>query len=215
MSSTPSLLRFARSGGPRRSRIVPVVLALALLTAVPAFAQDEEAEVADKPFSLMSRMLSGKPDSVAALAREQVGLKYRYGAKQPGKAFDCSGLVQYVMSKFDLSLPRTAREQAKVGTEVPKDESELQPGDLLYFGKGKRVTHIGIYVGDGRYVHAANRKKGVIESPLPKGTRRTRFWRGVRRLLHLPDSAAVAETAGALDTIRAVPTVTTGTLVRE
>jgi hypothetical protein len=215
MISTSPVLRSARSGGLRRSRIAHAVVALVLLSAVPAFAQDEEAEVAEKPFSLMSRMLGGKTDSVAALAREQVGLKYRYGARQPGKAFDCSGLVQYVMSKFDLSLPRTARDQAKVGTEVPKDERELKPGDLLYFGRGKSVTHIGIYVGDGRYVHAANRRKGVIESPLPKGTRRTRFWRGVRRLLHLPDSAAVAQATSALDTIRAVPTVTTGTLVRE
>ena len=86
------------------------------------------------------------------------------GAKAPGKAFDCSGLVQWVMAAFNLELPRTSREQAKAGIEVPKDPTKLLPGDLLYFGKGKSVTHIGIYVGEGRYVHASNPKTGVIEN---------------------------------------------------
>ncbi len=213
----PALPTRLRSGlGRRWSRIAQGVLVLAVLSVAPVWAQDEDAVAAEKPFAQMSRMLTGKPDSVAALARQQVGLKYKYGASQPGKAFDCSALVRYVMSAFDVNLPRTAREQAKTGVEVPKDPNELQPGDLLYFGKGKRVTHIGIYVGDGRYVHAANRRKGVIESKLPEGgTRRSRFWRGVRRLLHLPDTTGTAPLAP-VDTITVVPTMTVGsTTTRE
>ena len=58
------------------------------------------------------------------------------------------------------------------------------PGDLLYFGKGKRVTHIGIYVGDGRYVHAANRRTGIVESELP--TSSSTWWHGARRVIATP-----------------------------
>lgn len=168
------------------------VLALSIATPAAAHAQDDAAVAAapsDRPFSLMSRMVLGRRDSLALVARKQVGLRYKYGAKQPGKAFDCSALVQHVLSFFDVSLPRTAHEQAVVGEEVPRDSSALEVGDVLYFGKGNRVSHVGIYVGDGRYVHAANRRVGVIESTLPQpGSRRSRFWKGVRRFLHLDDT---------------------------
>lgn len=201
--------------------LLSLALAAAVLGGLPRVlqAQDEEAVAApkvEKPFSLMSAMLLGKRDSVAVIAREQVGLRYKYGAKQPGKAFDCSGLVQYVMAALGVDVPRTARDQAKMGDAVPKDPEQLQVGDLLYFGRGKRVTHIGIYVGDGRYVHAANRRAGVIESTLPApGTRRSsHWWRGVRRLLHLPDSttADTAITNRLLDSaaIAPVPQIVTG-----
>ncbi|MDX2192100.1 MAG: C40 family peptidase [Gemmatimonadales bacterium] len=187
-----------------RRRLVLTTL-LALGGWGSAWAQDEEAEVAApaasafdraKPFAAMNRMITwAKADTVVAVSREQVGLRYRRGAKAPGKAFDCSGLVQFVMETLQISLPRTANEQAKVGVPVEKDTADLRPGDLLTFGRGKRVTHIGIYVGDGRYVHAANRRKGVIESRLPaqQSRRFARWWKGVRRVLHLtPDSLEAA-----------------------
>lgn len=138
----------------------------------------------EKPFATISRMLMGAPqrDSLVQLARNQVGLDYKLGAVAPGKAFDCSGLVQWVMAKFNFDLPRTSREQAKVGRPIPKDPAQLQVGDLLYFGKGRVVDHIGIYVGDGKYVHAANSRKGVVEANLPTGRSATSWWKGVRRL---------------------------------
>jgi len=143
-----------------------------------AFSKDE------KPFATISRMFLKSPaqDSLILLTREQVGLRYKLGAKAPGKAFDCSGLVQWVMARFNVDVPRTSREQSKLGLEIPKDPSQLRPGDLLFFGKGKTVSHVGIYVGDGKYVHAANRRKGVIESSLPTGRWATSWWKGVRRI---------------------------------
>ncbi|HEX7024392.1 MAG TPA: NlpC/P60 family protein, partial [Gemmatimonadales bacterium] len=63
--------------------------------------------VPEKPFAALSRTLLGGRDSVVRLARQQVGLKYRLGAVKPGLAFDCSGLVKWVMAAFDLHLPRT------------------------------------------------------------------------------------------------------------
>lgn len=139
---------------------------------------------AEKPFAALSRTVLAGRDSLVQLARQQVGLKYRLGAVRPGLAFDCSGLVKWVMGAFDLHLPRTAAEQARLGIEVPKDTAQLLPGDLLFFGKGRRVTHIGIYVGEGKYVHAANRRKGVIESDLARVT--SRWWKGARRVLAGP-----------------------------
>ncbi len=140
----------------------------------------------EKPFAALSRTILAGRDSLVRLTRQQVGLRYRLGAVRPGLAFDCSGLVKWVMSMFDLHLPRTAAEQARVGIEVPKDPAQLIPGDLLFFGKGKRVTHIGIYVGEGRYVHAANHRVGVIESDILRAT--PRWWKGARRVMVTPDS---------------------------
>ena len=135
----------------------------------------------EKPFAAISRALLGGRDSLVELTRQQVGLKYRLGAVKPGLAFDCSGLVKWVMAAFDLHLPRTAAEQAKLGIAVPKDTAQLLPGDLLFFGRGKRVTHVGIYVGDGKYVHAANRRKGVVESIV--SSPESKWWKGARRVI--------------------------------
>jgi cell wall-associated NlpC family hydrolase len=137
--------------------------------------------IPEKPFAALSRTLLGGRDSLVRLTKQQVGLRYKLGAVKPGLAFDCSGLVKWVMAAFDLHLPRTAAEQARLGIEVPRDTAQLLPGDLLFFGRGKRVTHIGIYVGEGKYVHAANRRKGVIESDVSPAN--SRWWKGARRVI--------------------------------
>lgn len=170
-----------------RASVRFALTAAVLVVALPASgsAQGTAFTRDEKPFTTISRMFA-KPaprDSVVALVKSQVGTRYRLGAKAPGKAFDCSGLVQWVMAAFNLDVPRTSREQAKEGFEIPKDPSQLLPGDLLYFGKGKKVDHVGIYVGEGKYIHAANRRKGVIEAALPTGKLATTWWKGARRLL--------------------------------
>ncbi|MEO8450357.1 MAG: C40 family peptidase [Gemmatimonadota bacterium] len=151
-----------------------------------AQAQRPDSQELPKPFAELSRTILAGRDSLVGTAKAQIGTKYRYGASKPGKAFDCSALVQWIASLFNAKLPRTAAEQAKTGIEVPKDTAQLLPGDLLFFGKGKRVTHIGIYVGEGKFVHAANRRKGVIESDI--GRTRQTWWKGVRRIFVDPDS---------------------------
>jgi cell wall-associated NlpC family hydrolase len=172
-----TLLRHARTPA-----LLAAILAASLSGTLSA--QSTAFSKSEKPFATISRMFLKAPaeDSLIRLAREQVGLRYKLGAKAPGKAFDCSGLVQWVMARFNLDVPRTSKEQAKLGLEIPKDPSQLLPGDLLFFGKGKKVSHVGIYVGDGKYVHAANRRKGVIESSLPTGRWATNWWKGVRRV---------------------------------
>ena len=83
-----------------------------------------------------------------------VGTPYRYGGNTPEGGFDCSGLVTYVFrDMLDLRLPRTSRELAQVqGPRI--DPRKLAPADLVFFGSRGNVSHVGIYVGEGRFVHA-------------------------------------------------------------
>jgi peptidoglycan DL-endopeptidase CwlO len=96
-------------------------------------------------------------------AMSKVGSPYRYGATGPN-AFDCSGLVSWAYKKAGKSLPRTSRAQSKVGTPVSRDD--LQPGDLVFFYKP--VSHVGIYIGDGKIVHASTRKSPVKISDMSR-----------------------------------------------
>jgi len=133
----------------------------------------------------MSASASSLRDSVVALARAQIGTRYRHGGASPQKGFDCSGLVQYVMARFAMIVPRTAKQQAAVGVPVERDTSLLRPGDLLTFAAAGRasISHIGIYVGDGRFVHASSVAGRVIESPLNRAPApKIKVWRGVARI---------------------------------
>ncbi len=98
------------------------------------------------------------------------GGKYVWGGTSP-KGFDCSGYVQYLYKKHHVNLPRTAWAQSKKGLSVDKDN--LQKGDLLFFLTDKKrgipVTHVGIYIGNGEFIHAASKKKGIIISPIYHG----------------------------------------------
>lgn len=92
-------------------------------------------------------------DEIALRAIAQVGTHYRYGGADLN-GFDCSGLVYYIHRELGLSTPRTAAEQYAAST--PVNVRRLMPGDLLFFRTGKRarVSHVGIYAGGGRFVHA-------------------------------------------------------------
>lgn len=93
-------------------------------------------------------------NAVLMRAISLVGTPYRYGGNTPESGFDCSGLVTYVFrDMLDLRLPRTARDLA--AWQGPRiDPDRLATADLVFFGSGGNVTHVGIYVGDGRFVHA-------------------------------------------------------------
>jgi len=122
-------------------------------------------------------------DSVVKVARRQIGIPYTYGGETRNRGFDCSGLVRYVMEAANLRLPRNSAEQARIGESVPRDVSKLRIGDLLTFGNRGLVSHIGIYVGSGRFIHASSGSGRVVESLLERpGGRGIKPWLGVRRL---------------------------------
>lgn len=94
---------------------------------------------------------SSKGQAIVNTAKKYLGVPYVWGGTSP-RGFDCSGLVQYVCKQNGISLNRTAAEQSKNGSYVSRDN--LQPGDLVFFAGGKRISHVGIYIGNGNMIHA-------------------------------------------------------------
>jgi cell wall-associated NlpC family hydrolase len=127
-------------------------------------------------------------NAVLMRAISLVGTPYRYGGNTPDSGFDCSGLVNYVYrDMLDLRLPRSSRELAAIQGPrlVP---SRLAPADLVFFGSGGRVSHVGIYVGEGRFVHAPS-TGGTVRLDRLDGP----YWRdhysGAKRVLHATEHA--------------------------
>lgn len=145
-----------------------------------------------KPFARLSASAQALRDSIVALTRLQLGVKYRRGAESPDRGFDCSGLVKYVMEHFGADVPRTSRQQALVGKRIERNIAALKPGDLLTFGHG-HVSHIGIYIGNGRYVHAPKPGARIREANLSDV--RAGWWKGARRLFAFDDALANDSTA--------------------
>lgn len=104
--------------------------------------------------------------AVVKEVKKHIGKAYVSGAEGPN-SFDCSGLTKYVYGKIGIKLSRTTYSQVKQGKYVSKND--LKPGDLVFsHGPVSVPGHVGIYVGNGRYVHASTSKTGVIESPIYK-----------------------------------------------
>lgn len=99
-----------------------------------------------------------------------IGKPYRAGGSAPGEGFDCSGLVHYAYRVLGMDLPRTAATQRGATTSVPAGQQVV--GDLLFFSLGSGIDHVGIYYGDGRFVHAPSRGKTVTLSRLDEA-----YWR--------------------------------------
>lgn len=95
----------------------------------------------------------------ARIASEQVGIRYKYGGATPNTGFDCSGLVQFAYQQAGQSVPRTSAAQYSASTRISLDEA--RPGDLLFFARWRKVNHVGIYIGDGMFVHAPSGGKHV------------------------------------------------------
>lgn len=131
--------RFAVWG--RRARRLAVLAFVALAAACAPFQRETPLEPA------------ASPGAAALLAAEsRIGTPYRYGGSGPD-AFDCSGLVAYAYRQAGVAVPRTAAQQYAVARPVP--QRDLRPGDLVFFRlSGREVSHVGIYAGDGQFVHA-------------------------------------------------------------
>lgn len=103
---------------------------------------------------------SGTGYALVQEAMRYIGTPYKYGGDTPAKGFDCSGLVFYTHRLHGLSVPRTAAEQSAAAR--PVDPDELKPGDLVFFRiNSRKVDHVGIYAGKGRFIHAPNKGRVV------------------------------------------------------
>ena len=146
---------------PGSSRATPLGVAAACLFALVlsgvagcGHAPMRSNPVASRPWPVVAPADPAKANAVLMRALSLVGTPYRYGGNTPDGGFDCSGLVTYVYrDMLDLRLPRTSRELAHwQGTRIPLDR--LAAADLVFFGDSGAVSHVGIYVGEGRFVHA-------------------------------------------------------------
>ncbi len=119
---------------------------------------------------------------ITSLAKTKLGKKYVWGASGNKNTYDCSSFVKYVYKKQGIELPRTSIMQSKVGKYVKRDE--LQKGDLIFFDTSKKrkgyVNHVGIYIGDNKFIHASSAKKKVVITSLEKNFYSNRY-KGARR----------------------------------
>ncbi|EKX66489.1 NlpC/P60 family protein [Streptomyces ipomoeae] len=102
---------------------------------------------------------SGSVGTVIAFLKAQLGDAYVLGATGPN-AWDCSSLVQAAFKQVGVDLPRVSQDQSMQGTDIPL--SQIQPGDILYWGGKGSAYHVGVYLGGGQYLDAANPSKGVV-----------------------------------------------------
>ena len=142
---------------------------------------------ADRPPPADNRDADGLRNAIVATAREAMGRPYEWGGTgENGGGFDCSGLIQHSYGQHGIRLPRTSRDQAKEGRAITRNRSSLRPGDLLTFSNsGGPVTHIGLYIGDGRFIHSASRgvQVSLLSGDDPYGRWWYQRWVGVRRIV--------------------------------
>lgn len=143
------------------------------------------------PTGPFARLSEHQRDSIVDRSRALLGVRYKWAGTTPERGVDCSGLVQWVFAKVGVQLPRTSAMMARLGTPVSGDTAAMQPGDLLVFSKktSRRISHIGIYMGDGMMVHASSTSKRVVEVPVTEF--RGLQLRGVRRVFSVDSAAAL------------------------
>ncbi|MDR6842461.1 C40 family peptidase [Pseudoxanthomonas sacheonensis] len=124
----------------------------------------------------------GKVQTVLQRALTLLGTPYRWGGTSPDSGFDCSGLVGYVFrTALGIDLPRVSRDMArKSDAELIKNREDLQQGDLVFFGRRGRVSHVGIYVGEGRFLHSPSTGKDVRVDSLITGYWSAKFMQARR-----------------------------------
>jgi cell wall-associated NlpC family hydrolase len=133
------------------------------------------------PLQMARNTLGGRASELVIQAMGLLGVPYKRGGNSEEKGFDCSGFVRYMYEKsVGLVLPRRAEEQAKVTEEI--NRSELKPGDLVFFNTMRRTfSHVGIYIGDGKFIHAPRPGKSVRVDDMRDAYWQKRF-NGARRV---------------------------------
>jgi NlpC/P60 family len=139
--------------------------------AVPAYGGDAQTDVPNE----------GRIKTMLKRALGLLGTPYRWGGTSPEHGFDCSGLVGYVFrNSLGIELPRISRDMANVG-ELIRDRKALVEGDLVFFSRrGNHVDHVGIYIGNGQFVHAPRTGKDVEVSNLTTGYWSQKFFQARR-----------------------------------
>ena len=170
----------------QRHLLAWVVLASALQMGTVAAQSIPETETTPKLFSSATlssatSVVVDKTESLINNAMQLIGVRYRWGGNTPQSGLDCSGFVRYVFNDtFGFLLPRKSAQMSKVGLEITKEE--LRPGDLVFFNTMRHAfSHVGIYVGDNKFIHAPSRGKSIRVDDMTK-TYWDKRYNGARRL---------------------------------
>jgi cell wall-associated NlpC family hydrolase len=170
----------------QRQLLAWVVLASALQMGTVAAQSIPETESTPKLFSSATlssatSVVVDKTESLINNAMQLIGVRYRWGGNTPQSGLDCSGFVRYVFNDtFGFLLPRKSAQMSKVGLEITKEE--LRPGDLVFFNTMRHAfSHVGIYVGDNKFIHAPSRGKSIRVDDMTK-TYWDKRYNGARRL---------------------------------
>ena len=124
-----------------------------------------------------------KGEEVVDYAKKFLGLTYVYGGTNLNSGVDCSGFMYSVYKNFGITLNRVSRDQINNGTRV--DKSDLQAGDLVFFNTGgnSRISHVGMYMGNGQYIHATNNSKNCVQISILNSSYSARTYVGACRVL--------------------------------
>jgi hypothetical protein len=191
--------QFTRIKGSGRFGLTPLSPPLVEALLPPAVGEAHSLPLF--PALRFSRLEPGSlPDRLLEQAQRYLHTPYRRGCSlQTGRATDCSGFVQYIYNKANISLPRASAEQAQVGKVAARsmDFSKLVAGDLLFFsGRGRHIDHVGIYLGGGRMIHASSHRRGVIVSDLQEPYYHSNFVVAKRLLEGTPGGPVLARSSG-------------------
>lgn len=164
MRTGPVAPACSKPSSRRHLRLLPLAAALALLAACSSAPHRREATfkpshsaLADEPAKAPSDASAGTANDVLFRAIALVGTPYRWGGNTPNGGFDCSGLIDYIYrTSTGMLLPRTSREMASMDGVKVRRQTDLASGDLVFFGGRGGISHVGVYVGKGRFVHAPN-----------------------------------------------------------
>lgn len=119
----------------------------------------------DRNYNISENNGESKLEELVNYAKQFLGYKYITGGRAPSSGFDCSGYTEYVYKNFGYTLGRTSSTQSTNGIEVSKEDLKL--GDLVFFSyENKRIGHVGIYIGNNNFIHAANESKGIVITSL-------------------------------------------------
>jgi cell wall-associated NlpC family hydrolase len=156
----------------------PVVLAQ---SATEPEATNRITSVASQLANTVTSSVVDGTESLINNAMQLIGVRYRWGGNTPQSGLDCSGFVRYVFNDtFGFLLPRKSAQMSQVGLEIRKDE--LRPGDLVFFNTMRHAfSHVGIYVGDNKFIHAPSRGKSIRVDDMTKAYWEKRY-NGARRM---------------------------------
>ena len=146
--------------------------------------QEAKKTLVAKNTKKRSKKSTSSKSKLLPIAKNKLGRRYVWGAVGP-KVFDCSGFTSYVYKKVGYRIPRTSRQQSKYGKRIKR--SNLKPGDLIFFDTSRRrkniINHVGMYIGNNKFIHASSAKKRVIITSLKKKFYSNRY-KWARRIIN-------------------------------